>query len=113
MDVIGFLSNNAKSIIMLAMSITSIIAFDRVYKDALNPHEPEECLFVIGEVEMWVGNVWRDGDKCCVGESRSYQTKEVCKGGILGIGQSCYEASEPHWESYVGTRCFDLREREP
>lgn len=48
--------------------------------------------------------------KCYMEECtyRGYETKEVCRGGFIGIGMSCYEASESHYESYkiCRTKCY-------
>ncbi len=38
--------------------------------------------------------------KCYLPNYDSYETREVCRGGFIGIGQSCYESSETHYESY-------------
>ncbi len=44
--------------------------------------------------------------KCYVDGWKSYETHEVCKGGIIGIGMSCYESSEIHYKSYRVTKCY-------
>ncbi|KKK90273.1 hypothetical protein LCGC14_2724740 [marine sediment metagenome] len=44
--------------------------------------------------------------KCYFPEYHYYETKEVCKGGFIGIGQACYESSETHYESYTTTKCI-------
>lgn len=51
--------------------------------------------------------------KCYVNDiSGYYESKEVCKGGIFGIGQSCYESSETHLEPIPSTICFKLKNGE-
>ena len=52
-------------------------------------------------------SVYYTWGKCYVEETHTYETKNVCQGGVLGIGQSCYEASEAHREFYSTTECFD------
>ena len=52
-------------------------------------------------------NVYYTFGKCYVQITHRYQTKEVCRGGVLGIGQSCYEASESHTKFFYTTRCFN------
>lgn len=44
--------------------------------------------------------------KCYIPVYPGYETKEVCHGGILGIGQSCYESSETHYKSYKSYKCI-------
>lgn len=38
----------------------------------------------------------------------SYQTRNVCNGGFLGIGQSCYESDTPRTVSRSKEVCFVL-----
>lgn len=47
--------------------------------------------------------------KCYVPVYDSYQTREVCRGGFLGIGQSCYESEKAHTEVIRGSVCFKLK----
>ena len=44
--------------------------------------------------------------KCYFPDYHYYETREVCRGGLFGIGQACYESSETHYESYTTTRCI-------
>ena len=43
-----------------------------------------------------------------------YKTKEVCRGGILGIGMSCYESEEERTKLYCTTKviCFNIKNGE-
>ena len=43
--------------------------------------------------------------KCYIPTYSYYETNEVCRGGFIGIGQSCYESSKTHYESVRGYRC--------
>ena len=43
---------------------------------------------------------------CYIPTYSYYETREVCRGGILGIGQSCYESDEKHTERIRGTKCI-------
>ncbi len=55
-------------------------------------------------------NITGDGQymfgKCYFQEYDYYETKEVCRGGFIGIGQACYESSETHYERYTTTKCI-------
>ncbi len=51
--------------------------------------------------------------KCYIPTYDYYETNEVCRGGILGIGQSCYESSESHYESFRGSKCIVAKTGEP
>ncbi len=44
--------------------------------------------------------------KCYFSGYNYYETREVCRGGFIGIGQACYESSETHYESYRTTKCI-------
>ena len=47
--------------------------------------------------------------KCYYEIPHFYQTREVCRGGFLGVGQSCYESDNAYTESFSTTECFVLK----
>lgn len=51
----------------------------------------------------------RSGSSCYVKIVSYFETREVCRGGFLGIGQSCYESDTFHSEGYTSYLCFNLK----
>ncbi len=62
----------------------------------------EPCIQYVNASSSAIKYVW---GKCYIPTYSHYETNEVCRGGFIGIGQSCYESSEPHYESIRGYRC--------
>ena len=51
--------------------------------------------------------------KCYLPTYSHYETNVICRGGFIGIGQSCFESSETHYESVRGYRCVIAKTGEP
>ncbi len=96
-------------IIVLVFGVTQAL-------EMVRPEYVEDC--ISSEFNTFLNSSWRGEysrlfNQCCVDTSIMdfYETKEVCRGGLFGIGQSCYESSESHMESYKIHRsiCFNLK----
>ncbi len=52
------------------------------------------------------GDITYSFGKCYIPVYHHYETDKVCTGGILGIGQSCYESERTHYESFKTYKCI-------
>ena len=95
---IWYIIKNSVPLIILILLFISLYFWPGYVNNKLN----EECY----QYTNSTSGVRYISGKCYITQYDYYETKNVCNGGILGVGQSCYESSETHYESYKYSICI-------